>query len=175
MLPSAELIKGRKMRRTSLDSAICPIARSLDEIGDWWTLLIVRDAFLGKRRFSDFQQSLGLAKNILSARLRTLVENGVLEKRASATGSAHGEYHLTEKGRRLRVVLIALRQWGEENLFAEGEPMMVAHDQANRPIARLRLMDQDGQPLEPDEILVMRGRKRTPRAESAKTKHARER
>jgi streptomycin 3"-adenylyltransferase len=161
------------MRRTSLDDATCPIARSLDEIGDWWTLLIVRDAFTGKKRFSDFQQSLGLAKNILSARLKTLVGNGVLEKRPSATGSARGEYHLTEKGRRLRVVLVALRQWGEDHLFVEGESMMLAHDPANRPIARLRLMDQDGQLLDPGEIVVTRGRKRSPSA--AKAKHARAR
>jgi DNA-binding HxlR family transcriptional regulator len=149
------------MKRTSLGEAICPIARSLDEIGDWWTLLIVRDAFSGKRRFSDFENSLGLAKNILSARLKMLVANGIIEKRRSSDGSAHGEYHLTEKGRRLRLVLLAIRQWGEDNLFVDGEPMMVAHDQANRPVARLQLMNVDGRLLEPSEILVTRGRKKS--------------
>jgi DNA-binding HxlR family transcriptional regulator len=167
ILVAARLLVGREMKRTSLDDATCPIARSLDEIGDWWTLLIVRDAFSGKKRFSDFQQSLGLAKNILSARLKTLVGNGVLEKRPSATGSARGEYHLTEKGRRLRVVLIALRQWGEDHLFAAGEPMIVASDRANRPIARLRLMNEDGRALEPEEIVATRGRKESARAASA--------
>jgi len=67
------------VRRTSLRDADCPIARSLDEIGDWWTLLIVRDAFRGARRFTEFQKSLGLAKNILAQRLRLLIENGVME------------------------------------------------------------------------------------------------
>jgi DNA-binding HxlR family transcriptional regulator len=152
--------QSRDMKRTSLENALCPVARSLDEIGDWWTLLIVRDAFHGVKRFSDFQNNLGLAKNILSARLRTLVSNGILEKRPSASASGRSDYHLTEKGRRLRVVLVALRQWGEDNLFTEGEPMLVMHDSANRPISRLRLMTQEGRPLEPEELVVTRGRKK---------------
>lgn len=146
------------MRRTSLSESICPIARSLDEIGDWWTILIVRDAFHGKRRFSEFRESLGLARNILSSRLRTLVAHGILQKRVG--DSRHCEYHLTEKGQQLRVVLTAIRQWGEENLFAEGDQMIVAHDRSHRPIARLRLTDEDGHPLDPEEVLITQGRKR---------------
>lgn len=163
------------MRRTSFDRAMCPVARTLDAIGDWWTLLIIREAFAGIGRFSDFEKRLGLAKNILSSRLRALVEHGILEKRPSADGGVRTEYRLTEKGRRLRVVLIALRQWGEDNLFANGEPMMVAHDRANRPIARLKLMDQDGQPLEPEDIIVTPGRKRSATGSVAKTRHVRAR
>jgi len=163
------------MRRTSFGEAICPVARSLDEIGDWWTLLIVRDAFQGKKRFSDFQKSLGLAKNILSARLRHLTAKGIMETRPSVNRAGHSEYHLTEKGRRLRLVLIALRQWGEDNLFLENEPMLVAHDRTNKPIARLQLMNQDGRPLELEEIVVRPGRKRTTSAAYAGTKHARTR
>ena len=149
------------MRRTSTQDAICPIARSLDEIGDWWTLLIVRDAFAGKKRFSDFQTSLGLAKNILSDRLRKLVARGIMEKRTSTEASSRGDYHLTEKGRQLRLVLTAIRQWGEDYLFAAGEPMLLLHDRLNRPIGRLRLTDHDGRPLMPDEMIVTEGRKRT--------------
>jgi DNA-binding HxlR family transcriptional regulator len=160
------------MKRTSLDNAICPIARTLDVIGDWWTLLIVRDAFAGLSRFIDFQKSLGLAKNILSERLRTLVANGVLEKRPSADGGGRDEYYLTEKGRRLRVILIALRQWGEDNLFAAGETMMLASDRDHRPIARLRLMNEDGRALEPEDIVTTRGRKASARA-SVKARSAR--
>jgi DNA-binding HxlR family transcriptional regulator len=147
------------MRRKNLGDALCPVARTLDVVGDWWTLLIVRDALAGLTRFSEFQQSLGLAKNILSARLRKLIARGIIERRTSSDGGARGEYHLTDKGRELRVILLAIRQWGEDHLFAEGEPMMVAHDQTNRPIARLRMMDQDGRPLRPDEVIRMRGRK----------------
>lgn len=149
------------MRRTSTRDSICPVARSLDEIGDWWTLLIVRDAFAGKKRFGDFQKSLGLAKNILSDRLRKLVARGIMEKRTPADGIARGEYHLTEKGRQLRLVLTAVRQWGEDHLFVAGEPMTLLHDRLNRPIGRLRLTDQDGRPLRPDEMLVTEGRKRS--------------
>jgi DNA-binding HxlR family transcriptional regulator len=149
------------MRRTSTRDAICPIARSLDEIGDWWTILIVRDAFAGKRRFTDFQKSLGLAKNILSDRLRKLVARGIMEMRTSTDARARGEYHLTEKGRQLRLVLTAVRQWGEDHLFAAGEPMMVLRDRLNRPLERLRLTDQDGRPLMPDDMIVTAGRKRT--------------
>lgn len=163
------------MRRKNLEDSICPIARTLDVVGDWWTLLIVRDAFSGLSRFIDFQKSLGLAKNILSARLRTMVANGILEKRPAADGGARDEYLLTEKGRRLRVVLVALRQWGEDNLFVAGEPMVLASDGENRPIARLRLMNVDGRALEPEEIVATRGRKPTTRAQSARARPARAR
>ena len=128
----------------------------------------------GVSRFIDFQKSLGLAKNILSERLRTLVANGVLEKRPSAGRGAVTNIHLTEKGRRLRVVLIALRQWGEDNLFAAGEPMVVASDHDHRPIARLRLMNEEGRALEPEEIITSRGRKASTRA-SVKARSARDR
>jgi DNA-binding HxlR family transcriptional regulator len=83
------------MRRTCLKTAKCPVARSLDVVGDWWTLLIVRDALKGTRRFGEFQKSLGMAKNILSARLREMVAAGIMEIRPAEDGSAHNEYHLT--------------------------------------------------------------------------------
>ncbi|ARP85460.1 winged helix-turn-helix transcriptional regulator [Bordetella genomosp. 9] len=109
------------MQRKRLLDDPCPIARSLDAVGDWWSLLIVREALAGACRFSDFQQRLGMARNILSARLRKLVALGVLETRPSAERNDHHEYHLTEKGRRLQPVLQALRQWGTENLRPEKE------------------------------------------------------
>jgi DNA-binding HxlR family transcriptional regulator len=155
------------MRRTSLHDADCPVARSLDEIGDWWTLLIVRDAFHGMKRFNEFQKSLGLAKNILSSRLRKMVADGILEMRPAADGGAHQEYHLTDKGLRLRLVLVALRQWGEEHLFSRGEPMTVMVDKiSGRPIGRLRLTSHDGRVLEPGDLVVKpaRARKQLPAA-----------
>ena len=100
------------MKRKSLANELCPIARSLDVIGEWWSLLIIRDALFGKRRFGDFQKSLGLAKNILAARLKKLVACGVLEQRPASDGSAFQEYVLTDKGRELGTVLLALRLWG---------------------------------------------------------------
>ena len=86
----------------------CPIARALDAIGDWWSLLIIRDALLGRRRFGEFQKSLGLAKNILTVRLRALVDRGILAMAPASDGSAYQEYVLTPKGRGLFPVLVAL-------------------------------------------------------------------
>src|ERR1700689_5465081 len=100
------------MKRRNLCEATGPIARSLDVIGDWWSLLIVRDAFLGKRRFSEFQKSLGLAKNILCNRLQKLESHEVLMTAPASDGSAYQEYRLTEMRRDLYLVLVSLRQWG---------------------------------------------------------------
>ncbi len=101
------------MQRRSLNDSTCPVARSLDSIGDWWTLLIVRDAMLGVRRFSDFQRSLGLARNVLSARLKKMVADGVMTMAPSTDGTSYQEYQLTKKGEALLPVLVAMRQWGE--------------------------------------------------------------
>jgi DNA-binding HxlR family transcriptional regulator len=105
----------------SMNNESCPVARSVDIVGDRWSLLIVRDAFDGTRRFGDFQRSLGMARNILSDRLHRLVDAGILETRAAADGSAYQEYVLTAKGESLFTVVVALRQWGEAHLFARGE------------------------------------------------------
>ena len=127
------------VKRTRFDEESCPVARSVDAVGDWWSLLIVRDAFDGSRRFGEFQRSLGVAKNILSARLRALVENGILEQLPSG-------YELTAKGEALFPVIVALRQWGEAFAFEPGEP----HSQ---------LLDRrDQQPLRPLEVRAADGR-----------------
>ena len=136
------------MKRNSLDTSKCPIARTLDVIGDWWSLLIVRDAFLGKRRFNEFQKSLGLAKNILCVRLQKLVSHGVLTTAPASDGSAYQEYRLTEKGRDLYMVLVALRQWGENNLFEAGElDLLLVDRESGQPVKPLELRSQDGRLL----------------------------
>ncbi len=141
------------MKRKRLDTENCPIARTLDVIGDWWSLLIVRDAFLGKRRFGEFQTSLGLAKNILCARLRKLVSHGVLDTCPASDGSAYQEYTLTEKGRRLYIVLVALRQWGESCLFEEGElDLLLVDRESGQPVKSLELRSQDGRLLGPADL-----------------------
>jgi DNA-binding HxlR family transcriptional regulator len=99
------------MRRTSLAEMPCPVARTLDVVGEWWTLLIVRDALLGARRFEDFKAT-GIADNILSARLRRLVDEGILERVRYQERPDRHEYVLTEKGRALGTVVQALRGWG---------------------------------------------------------------
>src|ERR1700742_21503 len=107
--------------RKSMNYEACPVARTVGIVGDRWSLLIVRDAFDGMRRFGDFQRSLGVARNILSDRLSRLVEAGILETRAASDGTAYQEYVLTAKGESLFSVVVALRQWGEAHLFARGE------------------------------------------------------
>ena len=136
------------MKRTSLEGAGCPIARSLDAFGDWWSLLIVRDALLGRRRFGEFQRSLGLAKNILTVRLRMLVDRGILEMAPASDGSAYQEYLPTRKARGAFPILVALRQWTEE--FDEHPEeigtIMVDRDKGC-PVKRLELRAQDGRLL----------------------------
>ena len=93
------------VKRTSFENADCPVARSLDVLGDWWSLLIIRESLVGKRRFSEFQKSLGLAKNILTVRLRKLVADGIFKTVPASDGSRHQEYLLTEKGEGLFYVI----------------------------------------------------------------------
>jgi len=136
------------VKRTSFENADCPVARSLDMLGDWWSLLIIRDAFLGVRRFSEFQKKLGLAKNILTVRLRALVDHGILTTAPASDGSAYQEYLLTPKGRGVFPVLVALRQWSEEFSGAPGEFATLLVDRGKgRPVRKLELRAQDGRLL----------------------------
>src|SRR5262249_16242156 len=145
------------MKRKGLKTSKCPIARTLDVIGDWWSLLIVRDALLGKRRFGEFQKSLGLAKNILCARLRKLVSHGVLEAVPASDGSAYHEYALTEKGRDLYLVLVALHQWGERCLFEKGElDAQLVDRETGRPVSLFELRSQDGRLLGPADLRTVK-------------------
>ena len=133
----------------------CPVARSVDLIGDRWSLLIVRDAFDGMRRFSDFQRSLGVARNILSDRLKKLVDAGVLQTEAAAEGSAYQAYVLTPRGESLFPVVLALRQWGEGNLFKPGEAHSLLLDKATgQPVPPLRVQDAQGHELRPAQTWV---------------------
>src|SRR4051794_3054201 len=136
-------------KRTRFDNADCPIARSVDLIGDRWSMLIIRDAMLGLRRFSEFQKNLGLAKNILAARLKALVANGILTTEPASDGSAYQDYVLTAKGRAVFPIVVALRQWGEEFAFAPGELTNVLVDRkTGQRVRKLELHAQDGRLLE---------------------------
>jgi DNA-binding HxlR family transcriptional regulator len=142
-------------QRVTHEGAECPVARAVDVIGDRWSLLIVRDAFDGIRRFNDFQRNLGLAKNILSSRLRELVAHGILEIVPAADGGAYHEYALTQRGRDLFVILVSLRQWGENHLFEDAEPHSVLLDTMNnKPVRKLEVTDASGRLLEPSEAFV---------------------
>ncbi|HVJ42224.1 MAG TPA: helix-turn-helix domain-containing protein [Dongiaceae bacterium] len=136
------------VKRVSLWDAGCPVARALDVIGDWWSLLIIRDAFDGVRRFSEFQTGLGIAKGMLAARLRHLTERGILDTAPASDGSAYREYVLTEKGRGLFLVIVALRQWGEDYLYRPDQSRSSLVDiETGNPVARLELHALDGRPL----------------------------
>jgi DNA-binding HxlR family transcriptional regulator len=137
------------MKRTSFAGDDCPIARALDVIGDWWSLLIIRDALLGRRRFGEFQKSLGLAKNILATRLRMLVDEGILSTVPASDGSAYQEYVLTEKGRGVFPVLVALRQWSETfDPRPEEIGTLLVDRKSGRPVRKLELHSQDGRLLD---------------------------
>jgi DNA-binding HxlR family transcriptional regulator len=146
-----------KGKRTSLDQANCGIARTLEIVGDWWSLLIIRNAFHGVGRFSEFQKSLGLAKNVLSARLKKLVENGIFRIEPDDESPSINRYVLTDKGEKLYVVLIALWQWGEENCFKRGELKQVMVENRNRkPLERLQIRAKDGRVLGPRDFRTIR-------------------
>lgn len=135
-------------KRVSHWNAGCPVARALDVIGDWWSLLIIRDAFDGVRRFGEFQSSLGIAKGMLATRLRDLTDRGILKTAPASDGSAYNEYVLTNKGRGLFLVIVALRQWGEQHLYQADEPRSSMIDRQTRtPIPRLQLHAKDGRRL----------------------------
>lgn len=135
----------------------CPVARSVNLIGDRWSLLIVRDAFDGMRRFSDFQRSLRIARNILSDRLRKLVDAGILEMQDASDGTAYQEYVMTSKGECLFPVVVALRQWGEQHLFTRGERHSVLIDShTGKPIPFMTPTAIDGAPLIPADTEVQK-------------------
>jgi DNA-binding HxlR family transcriptional regulator len=136
------------VKRTSFEGDGCPVARSLEAIGDWWTLLIIREAMLGVRRFGEFQSKLGMAKNILSVRLRSMVDHGILALVPASDGSAYQEYVLTPKGRGLFPILVALRQWSEEFDDHPEEIATILVDRAKgRPIKKIELRAEDGRLL----------------------------
>ena len=108
------------MQRKSFADMTCPIARSLEHVGEWWSMLILRDAFGGTTRFDDFQQSLGIAPNMLARRLAALVEAGLLERRRYSERPPRDEYVLTDRGRDFKPVLVALVAFGKKHFAAPG-------------------------------------------------------
>ena len=139
------------MRRKCLAKENCPVARGYDAIGDWWSLLIVLNVLNhGTRRFSQLQEDLGMAKNILTARLKKLVEEDILKKCPCREGGAYHQYGPTDRGRDLYKVLIALRQWGEK-YYGSGckdTPQLV--DRLNKqPIPMIEVRSADGRVLAP--------------------------
>jgi DNA-binding HxlR family transcriptional regulator len=144
--------------RTRFDDHNCAVARALDVLGDWWTLLIVREAFTGTRRFADFEQNLGISKNILTQRLDHLVEHGVLMRVQAGVHGSRYEYRLTPMGKDLIVVLTALREWGDRWIYGEGkEPVLVVDRRTGRKLPRLSIRDEDGTQLQTRDLQMRPG------------------
>ncbi|WP_233836539.1 winged helix-turn-helix transcriptional regulator [Paraburkholderia sp. ZP32-5] len=136
------------MYRKRFDGMDCSIARALDEVGEWWTLLIVRECTQGSRRFDEFQSGLGIARNVLTARLERLTELEILERFPIAERANTFGYRLTAKGRDLYPVLVALMQWGDKWLAPDGKPHIKLVEHASgRPVEKLEVRGADGQPL----------------------------
>src|SRR5271166_5535700 len=129
------------MQRKSFGNMECPIARSLERVGEWWSILILRDAFHGLTRFDQFQKSLDIAPNMLTRRLNVLVETGLLERRRYSERPPRDEYLLTERGRDFRSVLWALLAWGNRHFAPEG-PSVVIVDKETGAIADPILVDR---------------------------------
>jgi DNA-binding HxlR family transcriptional regulator len=143
------------MARKRFDDSHCSVARALNEVGDWWSLLIVLHAMYGTRRFVDFQQQLGIAKNILCDRLTRLVDDQVLKKVDVGEHGSRFEYRLTEKGRDLFPVVIALRQWGDKwNPIPEESRLDLRDRATGRAIQQIKVQDADGRPLTIRDVFV---------------------
>lgn len=142
-------------KRSALPAA-CMLARSLEVLGEWWTFLIIRDAFFGIRHFEAFQGSLGIARNVLSARLTKLVERGILDRRPDASDGRRIEYRLTAKGKALLPVIVSIAQWGAENMRCGDEPLpYFFYDRDTRqPIPPIAVRAEDGRVLGPRDIGV---------------------
>ena len=144
------------MPRTDFSAMPCSVARTLEVIGERWSLLIVRDAFYGLRRFEEFQADLGIARNILTDRLRKLVNHGVFETVAYEERPPRHEYRLTDKGRDLLPVVLAMMAWGDRwESGDDGAPVTLTHETCGADGVRARVCcDGCGQPLELGEVRV---------------------
>ncbi|MFV0524887.1 MAG: winged helix-turn-helix transcriptional regulator [Acidimicrobiales bacterium] len=146
------------MRKVSFADMPCAIAQSLEIVGEWWTLLILRDSFLGVHRFDDFVDRLGISRNVLTDRLDKLVAAGVLERRPYDEGRRRYDYVLTEKGLALWPVLTALREWGDDWILGPGnEPVMIEHRACGQITRATPVCSCCGEPLDARSVRAVAG------------------
>jgi DNA-binding HxlR family transcriptional regulator len=145
------------MRRKSFEEMNCSVAQTLEVVGEWWTMLIVRDSFLGITRFDDFQERLGISRNILSDRLDHLVERGVLTKVPYQEHPVRYDSRLTDKGRDLWLVLTAMRQWGDRWEAAEGAPVEIEHRACGHQTNVVATCSSCGEPLDARSVRARPG------------------
>ena len=146
------------MQHKRFDHMRCPIARSLDQVGEWWSILILRDAFKGMTRFDQFQKSLGIAPNMLTRRLNTLVESGLLERQRYSDKPPRHEYVLTAKGRDFRQVLWALIAWGNKHSPPEEETVVVVDSETGEEVDPVLIDSRTGRVLRGPEFKVVNAR-----------------
>jgi len=145
------------MQRKRFDDVQCPIARSLDRVGEWWSILILRDAFYGLTRFDEFQKHLEIAPNILTRRLAGLVEEGLLEKVMYSERPPRYEYHLTPRGRDFRPVLVALLQWGNTHFAPEGESVILVDTATGKQAVPILVDANTGKPISAGSHIIAEG------------------
>jgi DNA-binding HxlR family transcriptional regulator len=145
------------VRRKSFAKMQCPIARSLEETGDWWSMLILRSAFIGTRRFQDFQARLEIAPNTLTRRLETLIEHGLLRRRIYSERPPREEYELTDKGLDFLPVLLALTAWGNRWLAPEGTAIECADPETGRPFDPIVVDRETGRELRAGTVALRPG------------------
>ena len=145
------------VERKSFSDMDCSVAQCLEVVGDWWTMLIVRDTFLGVTRFEDFQRRLGISRNILQQRLKKLVDTGILVRVPYSEHPPRFDYRLTPKGRDLWPVLTAMRQWGDEHAAPDGPPLEVVHDACGSVSHLVMVCDACGHRVGPRDVHVVPG------------------
>lgn len=145
------------MERKSFAGMNCSVAQCLEVVGEWWSMLIVRDAFLGVTRFDQFQERLGISRNILNQRLNRLVDTGVLTRTAYSEHPPRYDYRLTEKGRDLWPVLTAMRQWSDRYAAPEGPPLQVVHRACGHVSEAIMTCSECGEALGPREVKAVAG------------------
>ena len=136
------------MRHKSLGNMACPIARSLERVGEWWSILILRDALHGMTRFDQFQQSLGIAPNMLARRLNALVEAGLLERRRYSARPPRDEYVPTARGRDFHPVLVALLAWGNKHFAPEGASVLLIDTKTGAAVDPILVDRATGRPIQ---------------------------
>jgi DNA-binding HxlR family transcriptional regulator len=152
------------VKRSSVAHLECSIAQTLEIVGEWWTLLVVRNISFGQRRFEAIQADLGIARNVLSDRLATLVEHDVLTKVKYQENPERFEYRLTDKGKDLMPVLMSLMAWGDKWAAPAGKPMLVVHKDCGHETTPVVACSHCGEPLEYGHTRVAAGPGRAPRA-----------
>jgi DNA-binding HxlR family transcriptional regulator len=150
------------MRRVSFKDMDCSVAQTLEVVGEWWTMLIVRDAFLGVRRFDEFQARLGIARNVLTNRLDRLVEHDILVRVPYQDRPVRHEYRLTDKGQDLFHLLTAMRQWGDKWAAPAGRPLQLVHEGCGQVADAVPACSACGERLGPHNVHTVPGRPDAP-------------